>query len=50
MFQQLKNGEKLQPLVEEVEQQIAKVHKEIDQQNRNQSISGLKKLSKTSCQ
>lgn len=30
MFQQLKNGEKLQPLVQKVEQQIAGVHKEID--------------------
>jgi cystathionine beta-lyase family protein involved in aluminum resistance len=31
MFQQLKNGEKLQPIVKEVEQQIAGVHKEIDE-------------------
>jgi cystathionine beta-lyase family protein involved in aluminum resistance len=31
MFQQLKNGEKLQPIVKEVEQQIAEVHKEIDE-------------------
>jgi cystathionine beta-lyase family protein involved in aluminum resistance len=31
MFQQLKNGEKLQPLVQEVEQQIAEVHKKIDE-------------------
>ncbi|CAH2713169.1 hypothetical protein BACCIP111895_00303 [Neobacillus rhizosphaerae] len=31
MFQQLKNGEKLQPIVIEVEQQIAGVHKEIDE-------------------
>jgi cystathionine beta-lyase family protein involved in aluminum resistance len=31
MFQQLKNGEKLQPIVREVEQQIAGVHKEIDE-------------------
>ncbi|MBO0962736.1 methionine gamma-lyase family protein [Neobacillus sp. MM2021_6] len=31
MFQQLKNGENLQPLVSEVEKQIAKVHKEIDE-------------------
>jgi cystathionine beta-lyase family protein involved in aluminum resistance len=30
MFQQLKNGEKLRPIVEEVENQIAGVHKEID--------------------
>jgi cystathionine beta-lyase family protein involved in aluminum resistance len=30
MFQQLENGEKLQPIVEEVEKQIAEVHKEID--------------------
>ncbi|WP_042356181.1 aminotransferase class I/II-fold pyridoxal phosphate-dependent enzyme [Bacillus rubiinfantis] len=30
MFQQLKNGEKLQPLVNEVELQIAEVHKKID--------------------
>lgn len=31
MFQQLKNGEKLRPIVKEVEQQIAEVHKEIDE-------------------
>ncbi|MBL4952743.1 methionine gamma-lyase family protein [Neobacillus sp. YIM B02564] len=31
MFQQLKNGEKLQPIVIEVEQQIAEVHKKINQ-------------------
>jgi cystathionine beta-lyase family protein involved in aluminum resistance len=31
MFQQLKNGEKLQSIVKEVESQIAEVHKEIDQ-------------------
>ncbi|WML43803.1 methionine gamma-lyase family protein [Neobacillus sp. PS3-40] len=31
MFQQLKNGEKLQPIVKEVEKQIAEVHKEIDE-------------------
>jgi cystathionine beta-lyase family protein involved in aluminum resistance len=31
MFQQLKNGEKLQPIVTAVEQQIAEVHKQIDQ-------------------
>jgi cystathionine beta-lyase family protein involved in aluminum resistance len=30
MFQQLKNGEKLRPIVEEVESQIAETHKEID--------------------
>jgi cystathionine beta-lyase family protein involved in aluminum resistance len=30
MFQQLKNGEKLRPLVEQVEHQIAETHKEID--------------------
>jgi cystathionine beta-lyase family protein involved in aluminum resistance len=30
MFQQLKNGEKLRPIVEQVENQIAKTHKEID--------------------
>jgi cystathionine beta-lyase family protein involved in aluminum resistance len=30
MFQQLKNGEKLQPIVKEVEKQIAEIHKEID--------------------
>jgi cystathionine beta-lyase family protein involved in aluminum resistance len=30
MFQQLKNGEKLRPIVEQVENQIAEVHKEID--------------------
>lgn len=31
MFQQLKNGEKLQPIVRSVEQQIASVHKGIDE-------------------
>jgi cystathionine beta-lyase family protein involved in aluminum resistance len=31
MFQQLKSGEKLQPIVIEVEQQIAGIHKEIDE-------------------
>lgn len=31
MFTQLKNGEKLQPLVSEIEQQIAGVHKKIDE-------------------
>ena len=30
MFQQLRNGEKLQPIVQDVEKQIADVHKEID--------------------
>jgi cystathionine beta-lyase family protein involved in aluminum resistance len=30
MFQQLKNGEKLQLIVKDIEQQIASVHKEID--------------------
>jgi cystathionine beta-lyase family protein involved in aluminum resistance len=30
MFQQLKSGEKLRPIVEQVENQIAEVHKEID--------------------
>ncbi|MDP4108041.1 MAG: methionine gamma-lyase family protein, partial [Bacillota bacterium] len=30
MFQQLKNGEKLRPIVEKVESQIAETHKEID--------------------
>lgn len=31
MFQQLKNGEKLQPIVNDVEKQIAEVHKNIDE-------------------
>ncbi len=31
MFKQLKNGEKLQPIVEEVERQIAGVHKKINE-------------------
>jgi len=31
MFQQLKNGEKLQPIVKVVEKQIAEVHKKIDE-------------------
>jgi cystathionine beta-lyase family protein involved in aluminum resistance len=31
MFQQLKNGEKLQPIIREVEGQITEVHKQIDE-------------------
>ena len=31
MFTQLKNGQKLQPLVSDIEQQIAEVHKKIDE-------------------
>jgi cystathionine beta-lyase family protein involved in aluminum resistance len=31
MFQQLKNGEKLQPIVKEVERQVAEVHKRIEE-------------------
>ena len=31
MFQQLKNGEKLLPIVREVEKQVAAIHKEIDE-------------------
>jgi cystathionine beta-lyase family protein involved in aluminum resistance len=37
MFQQLKNGEQLQPIVKEAEQQIGEVHKKIDgRTERNQ--------------
>ncbi|WHY79468.1 methionine gamma-lyase family protein [Neobacillus sp. WH10] len=31
MFQQLKNGEKLRPIVREVEKQVSAIHKEIDE-------------------
>ncbi len=42
MFQQLKNGEKLQPIVSEVEQQIATVHKAIDERIENNQFRVLK--------
>ena len=42
MFQQLKNGEKLKPIVSEVEQQIAIVHKEIDERIETNQFRVLK--------
>jgi cystathionine beta-lyase family protein involved in aluminum resistance len=42
MFQQLKNGEKLQPIVSEVEQQIANAHKAIDERIENNQFRVLK--------
>lgn len=46
MFQQLKNGEKLQPIVKEVEQQIAEVHKEIDERIETNQFRVLKSYQK----
>ena len=48
MFQQLKNGEVLQPIVKEVEARFRRIHKEIDERIEDKSISGITKLSKTS--
>jgi len=42
MFQQLDNGEKLQPIVKEVEKQIAVVHKEIDERIETNQFRVLK--------
>ncbi|MEH7274805.1 aminotransferase class I/II-fold pyridoxal phosphate-dependent enzyme [Neobacillus vireti] len=42
MFQQLKNGEKLQQIVRGVEQQIAAVHKEIDERIESNQFRVLK--------
>ncbi|MGG3466747.1 methionine gamma-lyase family protein [Neobacillus pocheonensis] len=46
MFQQLKNGEKLQPLVKKVEQQIAGAHKEIDERSESNQFRVLKSYQK----
>ncbi|MDP4086444.1 MAG: methionine gamma-lyase family protein [Bacillota bacterium] len=46
MFQQLKNGEKLQPIVKEVEKQIAGVHKEIDERIEVNQFRVLKSFQK----
>lgn len=46
MFQKLKNGEKLQPIVREVEQQIAEVHKEIDERIERNQFRVLKSFQK----
>lgn len=46
MFQQLKNGEKLQPLVKKVEQQIAGVHKEMDERAESNQFRVLKSYQK----
>ena len=46
MFQQLKNGEKLQPIVSDVEQQIAIVHKEIDERIETNQFRVLKSYQK----
>ncbi|MFL6562736.1 MAG: aminotransferase class I/II-fold pyridoxal phosphate-dependent enzyme, partial [Bacillus sp. (in: firmicutes)] len=46
MFQQLNNGEKLQPIVKEVEQLIAGVHKEIDERIETNQFRVLKSYQK----
>jgi cystathionine beta-lyase family protein involved in aluminum resistance len=46
MFQQLKNGEKLQQIVTDVEQQIANVHKEIDERIENNQFRVLRSYQK----
>jgi cystathionine beta-lyase family protein involved in aluminum resistance len=46
MFQQLKNGEKLQQIVRDVEQQIANVHKEIDERIENNQFRVLRSYQK----
>ncbi|MEH7094506.1 aminotransferase class I/II-fold pyridoxal phosphate-dependent enzyme [Neobacillus vireti] len=46
MFQQLQNGEKLYPLVKKVEQQIAEVHKEIDEKMENNQFRVLQSYQK----
>jgi cystathionine beta-lyase family protein involved in aluminum resistance len=46
MFQQLKNGEKLQKMVTEVEQQISQVHKEIDERIENNQFRVLRSYQK----
>ncbi|MBT2654466.1 methionine gamma-lyase family protein [Bacillus sp. ISL-18] len=46
MFQQLQNGEKLYSLVKKVEQQIAEVHKEIDEKVENNQFRVLQSYQK----
>src|SRR3954464_5229627 len=46
MFQQLNNGEKLQPIVSDVEQQIAAVHKEIDERAESNQFRVLRSFQK----
>lgn len=46
MFQQLKYGEKLQPIVKEVEAQIAEVHKEIHERIENNQFRVLQSYQK----
>jgi cystathionine beta-lyase family protein involved in aluminum resistance len=46
MFQQLKNGEKLQQIVKEVEQQITNVHKGIDEKIENNQFRVLRSYQK----
>jgi cystathionine beta-lyase family protein involved in aluminum resistance len=46
MFQQLKNGEKLQPIVKEVEKQIAEIHKEIDEKIESNQFRVLQSFQK----
>jgi cystathionine beta-lyase family protein involved in aluminum resistance len=46
MFQKLKYGERLQPIVKEVEQQIGEVHKEIDERIENNQFRVLKSYQK----
>jgi cystathionine beta-lyase family protein involved in aluminum resistance len=46
MFQQLQNGEKLHSLVKKVEQQIAEVHKEIDEKMENNQFRVLQSYQK----
>ncbi|GHH96670.1 methionine gamma-lyase family protein [Neobacillus kokaensis] len=46
MFQQLQNGEKLQRIVKEVEQQITEVHKKIDERIESNQFRVLKSFQK----
>lgn len=46
MFQQLTNGGKLQPLVEEVEQQIAEVHKKMEERIESNQLRVLRSFQK----
>ncbi|MDQ1146634.1 cystathionine beta-lyase family protein involved in aluminum resistance [Bacillus sp. SORGH_AS 510] len=46
MFQQLKNGERLQPIVKKVEQQIAEVHKQIDERIETNQFAVLRSFQK----
>ncbi|MEH7438037.1 methionine gamma-lyase family protein [Neobacillus drentensis] len=46
MFQQLKSGEKLQPIVKRVEQQIAEVHKQIDERIETNQFAVLRSFQK----